>query len=74
MEESRKQCKLMRCIEQRKQHVLVLCEVEIEQLDKAEIEADYIKDLLMNNHDKTEALRTIVSSKKTVFEKTYNNA
>ncbi len=44
-----------------------------DEYDSAEIEADYIKDLLGNNHDKTEALRTIVSSKKTVWEKTMNS-
>ena len=39
----------------------------------AEIESNFIQDLARNNHDKAEALRTVISSKKTVFEKTYNS-
>jgi isopenicillin N synthase-like dioxygenase len=41
--------------------------------DEADIEADYIKDLLSNNHDKTEALRSVLSSKKRVFEQYERN-
>ena len=41
-----------------------------DEFDTADIEADYIKNLMFTNHDKVEALRTIISSKKTVWEKT----
>lgn len=49
-----------------------LAKVFLKDFDVAEIEADYIKDLLSNNHDKVESLRSILSTKKTVWEKTFS--
>lgn len=45
----------------------------LDAFEAAEIEEGFIRDLLDNNHEKAEALRTIISSKKTVWEKTYRN-
>lgn len=43
-------------------------EVEQEAYETEDIHADFIQDLMRNNHDKAEALRTIISAKKAQYE------
>ncbi len=43
-------------------------ENELEAYETLDVEADYIRDLMSNNHDKVEAVRSILSSKKQQYE------
>lgn len=46
----------------------------LEDFEKSEIELTYLGDLFKNNHDRIEALRTIISSKKQTLETYRQNA
>jgi hypothetical protein len=43
-------------------------EAQQDAYETDDIQADFIQDLMKNNHDKSEALRTIISAKKSQYE------